>query len=61
VLNKLPKSSQANAKSMLHAIWMAETKLDAGKAFDRFLAAYQDKYPKAADCLAKDRQQLLAF
>lgn len=61
VLNKLPKSSQANAKSMLHAIWMAETKLDAGKAFDRFLAAYQDKYPKAADCLAKDREQLLAF
>jgi transposase-like protein len=61
VLNKLPKSSQANAKSMIHAIWMAETKLDAGKAFDRFLATYQDKYPKAANCLAQDREQLLAF
>ena len=61
VLNKLPKSSQASAKSMLHAIWMAETKADAGKAFDRFLATYQDKYPKAADCLAQDREQLLAF
>ena len=61
VLNKLPKSSQVNAKSMLHAIWMAETKADAGKAFDRFLATYQDKYPKAADCLAQDREQLLAF
>jgi transposase-like protein len=61
VLNKLPKSSQAKAKSMLHAIWMAETKIDAGKAFDRFLATYQDKYPKAADCLAQDREQLLAF
>lgn len=61
VLNKLPKSSQANAKSMLHSIWMAATKTDAGKAFDRFLATYQDKYPKAADCLAQDREQLLAF
>lgn len=61
VLNKLPKSSQANAKKMLHAIWMAETTADAGTAFDRFLDTYRDKYPKAAQCLAKDRDQLLAF
>ena len=28
---------------------------------DRFCATYEAKYPKAADCLARDRQTLLAF
>lgn len=61
VLNKLPKSSQQTAKAMLQEIWMAESKEKAQKAFDRFLETYKDKYPKAADCLSKDREALLAF
>ena len=61
VLNKLPKSVQPKAKADLKEIWMAEGRADAEKAFDRFLAKYQAKYDKAADCLAKDRQALLAF
>ena len=32
---------------------------DADKAFDLFLATYEAKYPKAAECLAKDRDVLL--
>ena len=40
---------------------MAETSKDAEAAFDAFIAAYQPKYDKAAACLAKDRQALLAF
>ena len=40
---------------------MAETTKDAETAFDAFIAAYQVKYDKAAECLAKDRQALLAF
>ena len=40
---------------------MAETRKDAEAAFDAFIAAYQLKYDKAADCLAKDRQALIAF
>jgi transposase-like protein len=40
---------------------MVSTKTDANKAFDQFLAAYSAKYPKAAECLAKDRATLLAF
>ena len=40
---------------------MAETGKDAEAAFDAFIAAYQLKYDKAAECLAKDRQALLAF
>jgi putative transposase len=61
VLDKLPKRKQAKAKSMLHEIWMADTRQAAGKAFDAFLETYQAKYPKAADCLARDRDVLLTF
>jgi len=61
VLDKLPKSTQGKAKSLLHDIWMAETKIDAEKAFDYFIDVYGAKYPKAADCLAKDRESLLTF
>ncbi|MHB1391260.1 MAG: IS256 family transposase [Thermoleophilia bacterium] len=61
VLNYLPKRAQPKAKEALHAVWMAETKNDAEKAFDLFLETYQDKYPKAARCLAKNREALLAF
>lgn len=61
VLNKLPKGAQKQAKQRLQEIWMAETKKDAGEAFDYFLDAYRAKYPKAAGCLEKDREELLAF
>jgi len=61
VLNKLPKGKQAKAKSMLHDVWMAETRQDACKAFDLFVESYQLKYPKAVKCLADDRDELLAF
>jgi transposase-like protein len=40
---------------------MAETSKDAEAAFDAFIAAYELKYDKAAQCLAKDCQALLAF
>ena len=61
VLNKLPKGQQPKAKRALQEIWMAETSKDAEAAFDAFIAAYELKYDKAAECLAKDRQALLAF
>lgn len=61
VLNALPKSQQDKAKGGLHEIWMAATREDAHTAFDAFVAAYEGKYPKAADCLRKDRDALLAF
>ena len=61
VLDKLPKSQQPKAKEMLHEIWQAATRIEADKAFDLFLATYEAKYPKAADCLRKDRAQLLVF
>lgn len=61
VLDKLPKRLQPEAKEKLHDIWMAATRTDAVKAFDLFLETYTAKYPKAADCLRKDRDVLLAF
>jgi putative transposase len=61
ILNKLPKSQQPKAKWSLQEIWMAESSKDAEAAFDAFIAAYKLKYDKAAECLAKDRQALLAF
>jgi len=61
ILNKLPKSQQVQAKRMLHEIWLSATREDAFKAFDLFVQTYQAKYPKAVECLLKDREQLLAF
>jgi len=61
VLNCLPKSLQPKAKQALHAIWQAETKKDAGKAFALFVETYEPKYPKATKCLQKDHEDLLAF
>jgi transposase-like protein len=61
VLNKLPKSMHDKAKGRLHDIWQAPTRQEANAAFDAFLEDYQAKYPKAAACLEKDREALLAF
>ena len=61
VLNCLPKSAQPKAKQALHNIWQAETQADAEKAFDLFIKTYEPKYPKAAVCLHKDREELMAF
>jgi putative transposase len=61
VLDKLPKGQQPKAKAMLHDIWQADTKAEAEKAFDLFVATWEAKYAKATDCLAKDREELLVF
>jgi len=61
VLNKMPKSLHAKAKSMLHDIWMAETRADAHKAFELFVTTFRAKYHKAVECLEKDREALLRF
>lgn len=61
VLDKLPKSLHRDAKPALHEIWQADSRAAAEKAFDRFVVTYEDKYPKAVDCLVKDRPELLAF
>lgn len=61
VLNAMPKSVQAKAKSDLHEIYRAGSREDADKAMDRFVAKYGAKYDRATACLTKDRIELLAF
>jgi len=61
VLDKLPRSVQAKAKSLLHDIYLAPTKADAEQAWARFIATFAEKYPKAVACLTAHRDELLAF
>lgn len=61
VLDKMPKDVQPKAKGMLHDVYLAETRAKAEKAFDPFVKTFQAKYPKATECLAKDREVLLRF
>ena len=61
VLNYLPKALQPKAKAGLHEILMAETKAQALVAFAQFVTIFEAKYPKAVECLVKDREALLAF
>ena len=61
ILNDMPKAMQTKVKVDLHNIWMAESRLEAEKALSLFLRKYQAKYPKAADRLTRDKDELLAF
>lgn len=61
VLDKLPKSVQVSAKSLIHEMYMAATKREALKACDSFLKIYEAKYPRACACLSKDKEQLFTF
>jgi putative transposase len=61
ILNDMPKAMQAKVKVDLHNIWMAESRLEAEKALSVFREKYQAKYPKAAERLTKDEDELLAF
>ena len=61
VLDKLPKSVQPRAKTLIHDIYQAETEKSAVRAFTHFCDSYRDKYPKAVECLEGDREVLLSF
>jgi putative transposase len=61
VLNKMPKSLQANARQDLREIWMAPDRAAAKAAIDTFQEKYAAKYGRAVDCLVKDREALLTF
>jgi putative transposase len=61
VLNKLPKSLQANARQALREIWLAPDRATAEAAIAAFKAKYAPKYDRAVACLVKDREALLTF
>ncbi len=61
VLNKVAKSVQPAMKADLREIHGAPTRAAAETAVDVFVEKYGAKYPRAAECLTKDRDTLLAF
>jgi putative transposase len=61
VLDKMPKSVQGKAKSMLHEMWQAPTKEKALGAYEHFLTSWGEKYPKATECLRTDKEELFTF
>lgn len=61
VLDKMPRGVQGQAKTRIHDIYLAETRAQALEAFEEFLRLYGPKYPKACECLRKDKEALFAF
>ena len=61
ILDKLPKSVQANAHHDLREIWLSPDRAKADFAIATFAEKYAPKYQKAVDCLLKDRETLLTF
>ncbi|MCP2223693.1 transposase-like protein [Bradyrhizobium elkanii] len=61
VLDKVPLSVQANMKKDLREVYWAPNRATAEVAIDVFAEKYHAKYGRAVECLAKDRDALLAF
>ena len=61
LLNKVPKSVQDAMKADIREISAAPTRAAAEAAIAIFVDKYGAKYPKAAECLTRDRDALLAF
>jgi transposase-like protein len=61
ILDKMPKSLQPSAKTMLHQMYLAATKQEALKVYGDFLKLYGAKCPKACQCLEKDQKDLFTF
>ena len=61
VLDKVPLSVQANMTKDLREVYWAPNRAAAEAAIDVFAEKYRAKYGRAVECLAKDRDALLAF
>lgn len=61
VLDKLPKRMQARAKVLLHQIMEAPDRASAEAEMVHFQEEFSARYPKAVECLQKEREALLTF
>jgi len=61
ILDKMARSVQGSAKSLIHEMYMAPTKEKGLRAFDSFITLYEAKYSKACECLRKDKERLFTF
>jgi putative transposase len=61
ILDKMPKSVQGKAKQLIHEMYLPPTRKAALAAYDQVISSYQIKFPKACECLAKDKEVLFTF
>lgn len=61
VLNKPPRKLHPEGKRRLHEIWMADLRNDAMLAIGSFRELLVAMYPKAVECLERDKDALLAL
>ena len=61
VLDKLPKRIQSSAKRLIHDMYLSGSRSQALKALSAFVRLYAGKYPKACECLIKDKDVLFTF
>ncbi len=61
ILDKMPQGVQGKAKKRIHDMYLAETREQALQAFDEFLRLYEAKFPRACECLRKDKDALFTF
>jgi len=61
ILDKLPKHKQTHAKGLIHDMYLSGTYEKAIKAYDCFVKEYSAKWPKAVECLTKDKDVLFTF
>ena len=61
ILDKMPKCVQERAKNAIHNIYLSDTKEHALEAYESFIEQFEDKYPKATQCLVKSKDQLFSF
>jgi putative transposase len=61
ILDKMPKSVQGHAKQLIHEMYLSPTRKAALAAYEQFITSYQAKYPKATECLQKDKEWLFSF
>jgi putative transposase len=61
ILDKMPKSVQGKAKQLIHEMYLAPNRKAALAAYGQFISSYQGKYPKATECLEKDKEWLFSF
>ena len=61
ILDNMPKSMQPRAKERIHDIYLSPTREQAFVAYNSFVSLYEKKFPKACECLVKDKEVLFAF
>ena len=61
VLDKMPKKVQPSAQGLLRETYMAATKAQALQAYKEFGERCRAKFPKAVECLEKDKDALFTF